>query len=283
MSIPSLGYLFDDNAKAIRLVSGIPGAAQLDLPVSIDGALVNATISSRGRVAIATLKSGDLALVDWNGAPRLVNLESGLGPVRGVSITRSGASVAITDGVNVEVWSLRNTPTKTGTLTPEGGAQGVALHGNGLLAIATPGGVDVVNGTETHRILSGLNASAVSFFSNGDDLLVASGGAVQIVRDVRKSAGSTSAIPVDGDVSALAISADGAWAAASLKEDVVLLDLTQNTGSPLQCACRSPRFDLLTGNLVLAATDIRSGSLIVLNLGATPTLARVPEFGGIAQ
>ena len=285
LSIPSLGFVFDDNAKSIRLIAGIPGAAQMDQPVNADASLAGAMIYSRGRVALAALKSGGVAIVDWNGASRVVNLETSLGAVRTAAFSRSGNRVAISDGVNVEVWSdLRGTPTQSLRVSPEGTAKALALNEDGLLGVGTEGGIELLDASSNRRrILSGINVSALTFFANGQDLLAGSGAALHVIRDIRKSSGSSSVIALEKDVTALATSADENWAAAGASDDVVLVNIPESSSLKLGCGCRSDRFDALQGNLVLSATDIRSGGLVVLNLGLSPQVARIPGFGGSAQ
>ena len=187
--------------------------------------------------------------------------------------------------MNVEVWSdLRGTPTQSFRVSPEGTAKALALNEDGLLAIGTAGGIELVDGSSNRRrILSWINVAALTFFANGQDLLAGSGPAVHVIRDIRKSSGSSSVVTLEQDVIALATSADENWAAAGTSEDVVMVNILESSAVKLGCGCRSDRFDTLQGNLVLSATDIRSGGLVVLNLGLSPQVARIPGFGGSAQ
>ena len=63
ISLPSLGYVYDDNSKAIRQISGVPGAASLDTTVSAGTSLNSAFVHSRAQLAIANAKDGGVALV----------------------------------------------------------------------------------------------------------------------------------------------------------------------------------------------------------------------------
>ena len=80
ISLPSLGYVFDDNTKAIRLISGVPGAASLDSSVA-GGALDSAFVHSRARLAIANAKDGGVMLVRWSAAPQVTAISSSLSRV----------------------------------------------------------------------------------------------------------------------------------------------------------------------------------------------------------
>ena len=290
MSVPRLGFVFDDNAKALRLISGVPGAAQMDLSVSIEGTtLSSAFVHSRDRLALTTLKSGAIALVDWNATPRITNLDTNL-KLQAVAFSRSGNRVAFTDGMSVEVWSdLRGNPERTAQFSVDAEVRGLALalNDDGLLAVSGAGGIVLFDGQQLdgqrrRTILTGIDTSVLAFFANGQDLLAASGASVHLIRDIRKSSGSASVIVLDQDVSALSVSNDGAWAAASTKTDVALVNLSDNSVSQLRCACKAASFDALEGNFVVTAIDSR-GSLVVLDLGSAPKLTPIPEFGGATE
>ena len=283
MSVPRLGFVFDDNAKSLRLISGVPGAAQMDLSVSIEGTtLSSAFVHSRDRLALTTLKSGAIALVDWNATPRITNLDTNL-KLQAVAFSRSGNRVAFTDGMSVEVWSdLRGNPERTAQFSVDAKVRGLALNDDGLLAVSGVGGIVLFDGQQRRTILTGIDTSVLAFFANGQDLLAASGASVHLIRDIRKSSGSASVIVLDQDVSALSVSNDGAWAAASTKTDVALVNLSDNSVSQLRCACKAASFDALEGNFVVSAIDSH-GALVVLDLGSAPKLTPIPEFGGVTE
>src|SRR5579862_8060345 len=88
--VPSLGYVFDDNSKAIRMVSGVPGAASLDSAVAGAISLDSAFVNSRAQLAIANAKDGGVMLVRWNGAPQVTSLGSSLSHVSMAAFNRSG-------------------------------------------------------------------------------------------------------------------------------------------------------------------------------------------------
>src|ERR1700689_117403 len=114
MSVPSLGYVFEGNSKAIRLISGVPGAARLDSLVSTNGtSLDSGFVQSRSRVAIMNTKDGSVVLIQWSGAPQVTTLATSLGHIAQVAFSLAGDQAAITDGTAVEVWSgLGGSPTK---------------------------------------------------------------------------------------------------------------------------------------------------------------------------
>ena len=58
LNAPVLGYIFDDKAGAIRQVSGVPGAANLEQPVDLGAALSAAWVHSSSKVAAVVTKDG---------------------------------------------------------------------------------------------------------------------------------------------------------------------------------------------------------------------------------
>jgi DNA-binding beta-propeller fold protein YncE len=282
MTVPALGYFFDDNAKAIRLISGVPGAAALDTPVALDYALDFAFVDSRSRVAVANTKDGAIALLDWNGAPKTTLLETQLGRLQYAAFSRSGA--AISDGTRIEVWSgLRGTPARTAALSPDGGVAGLALNDEGALAAVTRGGAAVLLNGEARTIGSGIAPSGIAFLPNGNDMLAVDAGArnLLLIRDVRSSPASTVIAALDQDPGAVAVSYDGAMAALAAGGDVVTVNLTDGASRVIGCGCRVSAFNRLAGNLVFHAEDIRTGATLIVNAGTLePQVARVPEIGG---
>src|SRR4051794_23754666 len=78
---PVLGYIFDDAAKSIRRVSGIPGAANVDAPLDLGGALQSAFVNSSSRLAVGLTKEGGIAAIRWTelGQAQSTILQTGLG------------------------------------------------------------------------------------------------------------------------------------------------------------------------------------------------------------
>src|SRR5439155_15842412 len=170
MSPPSLGYLFDENAKAIRRISGIPGAAGLDQPVSPGGSLDSALVLSRAHLAIVNTKEGRLALVDWNVEPRQIELDSALTRATLLAASRSADRIAISDGASIEVWSsLRATPSRTASFSHPDGILSLAVGADDALVAVTRAGTLLLAGNEPRTISTGIGALA--FHPNGTDVV----------------------------------------------------------------------------------------------------------------
>jgi hypothetical protein len=288
MSAPLLGYVFDGNAKAIRLISGVPGAASLDDIVSTNASLDSGFVHSRARVAIANTKEGSVVLIQWSGTPQVVALTTSLGRVTQAGFSLAGDNVAITDGATVEVWSgFGANPTKTAAFTPDGGVTAVAMNQNGLVAAATGAGSIVLLGDVNQQVAAGGAWTSLAFLPNGTDLLAtdASAQSLVLIRNAQTDAASSVVLSLDQEADALAIASDGSLAALASPGAVTLVSLLTGQTTSVSCNCRTANFDRLEGNLVLHMADAQSGSDLLLDADAAQ--ARVMTLfsvnGGSAQ
>ena len=135
-SSPVLGYVFDDTAKAIRAIAGVPGAASLGETVSSPEALTEAFVHSAARVAVVKTKDGALALLSWSGGTRLTRMETALGAVKLATFSRSGGRVAVTDGAKVELWSTNGSPALV-SWHDRAGITEIAVNDEGVVVAAT--------------------------------------------------------------------------------------------------------------------------------------------------
>ena len=288
MSLPSLGYVFDDNAKAIRMISGVPGAASFDNSVAARTSLDSAFVHSRARLAIANVKDGGVALVRWSGAPQVIAISSTLGHVSQAGFSRSGDRAAITDGSTVEVWSqLTGDPTASAAFHPDGGVTALAVSDNGIVAAANGSGAVMLLGDNARVLETGGDWTSLAFLPNGMDLLAAdaSSQSVTLIQDVQNSAASSVLLSIGQKPTALVVSADGSQAALGLSDNVMVVNLSSGAASSIACGCQAARFDLLEGNLVARIIDAQTGSQLLLDAdSAQPRIGSLPEMNlGVAQ
>ncbi|HYP04929.1 MAG TPA: hypothetical protein VER03_01735, partial [Bryobacteraceae bacterium] len=64
LSSPLLGYVFDANAKAVRPITGIPGAASLEAPVPSASKLQIGFVSPNRQWLLAVLLEGGAGLLN---------------------------------------------------------------------------------------------------------------------------------------------------------------------------------------------------------------------------
>jgi len=272
MSAPRLGYVFDGNSKAIRQISGVPGAASLDNLVSTsDTSLDSAFVHSRSRVAFANTKEGSLVLIQWSATPRVTSLTTSIVRVTQVAFSLAGDRAAISDGSKVEVWSgLGGDPVKEAAFTPESGVTALAINQNGLTAAATGAGAVVLLSEKSQQIAAGGNWTSLAFLPNGADLLAADASAqnLTLIRNVQTDAAASVVLSLHQKPDAVAVAADGTLAALATPGALTILRLSDGHATSISCSCRTARFDRLEGNLVLHMTDSQSGSELLVDADA---------------
>ena len=280
LSVPTMGYVFDNNAKAIRFISGVPGAAGLDGAISIDAGIDSAFVQSRAHVAIANTKEGGVALIQWNGSPRVVSLGTALSRVTQVALNSSGDRVAISDGAAVEVWSgLTGDAAQAAAFVPDGGVTALAIKADGTVAAATRGGSILMLTDGARTLASGGDWTALAFLPNGS-LLAADGGSRNVLL-IQDGGDASVVLHVDQKPLALAASVDGTQAAVATTNSVMLVRLDGSGASAVTCNCQASRFEPLAGNLVLQFVDAQSGSLFILDAdGADARIMTLLERNG---
>jgi hypothetical protein len=288
ISLPSLGYVFDNNAKAIRLISGVPGAASLDAAVPAGTSLVSAFVASRAELAIANVKDGGVALIQWTGTPQVTALNSALSQVTLAAFSRSGDGAAISDGTTVEVWSgLTGTSALGATFSPSGGVTALAINSSGTVAAGNGSGSVVLLGDSPRVLATGGAWTALAFLPNGNDLLAADGAGetLTLIQDVQNTAAASVLLTVNEKPGALAVSVDGSEAALGLADNVTIVNLASGAANSIACGCQTATFDLLQGNLVARIIDAQTGSQLLLDAdSAQPRIASLPDLNlGVAQ
>ncbi|MEP6963244.1 MAG: WD40 repeat domain-containing protein [Acidobacteriota bacterium] len=289
MTAPTLGFLFDDGTKAIRPITGVPGAAGLGAPLSFDSSFQRAWVSSAGKLAIGITKDGQVAVATWTSTPRLTTLATSLGTLREVAFNGSGTQAVLSDGAAAEVWSsLKNAPVSSGRLHPDAGIAAVAINNAGIVAVATPSGLvlrfALAGGEyEAQAIATGGSWTALAFAPGSEDILAADGN--ELVR--LTSAGGRSVLAGLGSApKALVVSLDGTQVAAALGRDLLLVR-EGGTLKSLSCDCEARSLEALQGNLVARVVSL-DGSIRLLDADAgqprVSTLSNLSEIpGGSAQ
>ena len=288
IGLPFLGYVFDDNSKAIRLISGVPGAASLDDSVAAGLALDSGFVHTRARLAIANAKDGGVTLVRWSGAPQSTALSSALSRVTLAAFSRSGDWAGISDGTTLEVWSgLTSSPALASTFSLDGGVTAVAVNDNGIVAAAGGSGSVMLMGDNPRTLASGGSWTALAFLPNGNDLLATDGVAqtLTLIQDLQNTAAASVVLSVSEKPGALVVSADGSEAALGLADNVTIVNLSSGAANSIACSCQAARFDLLQGNLVARIVDAQTGSQLLLDGdSAQPRVASLPELNlAVAQ
>lgn len=172
-----MGYVYDAEAKAVRQVSGVPGAAVLEANAS-SGAVERAWVSSLG-FAVAQSKQG--------GSARLLNLETGNSTPLGelASAAAGGRFAAIATGSSIEIWDGVNA-SRTAKFDVTGTVRAVAASPDGAEVLAATGtSLLRLSGEGSSTLWSGDDIGGVAYIDGGfaaydagrNKLLVSRGGA----------------------------------------------------------------------------------------------------------
>lgn len=181
---PVTGMVFDGEARALRPVLGVPGAARIAGPLL--AGLDAASVSPDGKLALA-VRAGRTLLYSGAGT---VALE---GALEGVSrIAWAGpAAAAVAGAGRVQLWrSLDATPELVFTAALDGEVAALAA-GAQAVVVAVPGGLYVAGPDAAPRLLAEVD-QPVALAVAGRDLFIAdrSRGEVLVVRSFESSAGA---------------------------------------------------------------------------------------------
>ncbi|BDC51893.1 hypothetical protein F183_A42080 [Bryobacterales bacterium F-183] len=246
--VPRLGYVYDAEAKAVRAVSGVPGAAVLEGTVS-QGSLDRAWVSSLG-FAVAQAKQG--------GSARLLNFETGTDTVLGdvQSAALSGRFAAVANRSSLEIWDAQSASRTT--RLDLSGVRAVAVSPDGQQALATNGTtLQRIAGDTATSIWSGDNIIGVAYIDGGyvafdaarNKLLIARGG------ETSETDG-----PLTGATAFAAL--DGTKLAFGNDTAIAVLDLASSTVRSL--ATEHPVEELLASNNGVAQIRFRGSSRVAL-------------------
>jgi len=191
----SSGFVFDEQARALRVVVGVPGAAYLGS--ALESGLDAASVSPDGSLAV-TVRGHEASLVDL-----ATGRTSLLGELDGTpsAFAWNADSVAVAASRLTRFRKLRSaSPERTDLLAPASGVTALALDAEGRVLAAAPDGIYVADGSGPRLIEAapGITAIAIS----GADLYVASTARKQVLV-TRRYAESPETSLVAGEASGL--------------------------------------------------------------------------------
>lgn len=275
---PVLGYIFDNEAKAIRTVAGVPGAASLGDTISLGSTLTAAHVHSGARVAVALSKERQLVLASWGSVSRVTMLETSLSALTLAAFNPSGGRVAVSDGTLLEIWSTGDAPALLNHFRPNAEITAVALNDAGVAIVATGDGLLVrFTSDDPQQIASGGSWSALTFAANGADVVSAEATRNELVR-ITPDGGRSVIAALPGAVGALASAQDGDSFAAALESGLLLISAT-GTVTSVACDCQPKGLDRLAGGLVVS---VRGTTLVLDGDNGEPRLTALPNLFAVS-
>lgn len=306
---PRLGYVFDSSAQAVRLVSGIPGAATFGPPLGAGAPMLDALLSPLHDYALFTSAPDSIpAILQFGADAPVIQSIGGAGPAKTMVLSPSGKAALIgsLDASSVQVVTgLPAQPTVVATidisaLPGQLEAMGIADVGLPVISMASPqtgSSIYLLAPDAAPRLLAAVGqVSAISFFPNRPDVLIADRQNSQVISiyDVAGQAGaSTFAAGQAGlsDPVGIAVSADGrtVYVANAASQSILVLDAA--TAAPVtlyKCSCTPSGLNRMLGRSVFRLTADVSQPLWVWDGDAVdPHIAFIPAVtdgnGGGAQ
>jgi hypothetical protein len=143
LTTPALGYVFDANARALRVLEGVPGAALVGHEVSVGIRLDEIQVAPNRRYALGAVAGEDrLYLIKLSG-PAGVAHRTGLA-AGSLAFSPRGETLAIAAQERVEVWTgvperpMRASAMELGSLA--GAVDKLAVSDDGSLVLVLSGG-----------------------------------------------------------------------------------------------------------------------------------------------
>ncbi len=281
---PSLGYIFDESAGALRPILGIPGAASVGDPIDAGVPLHSAVVSPRQDIALATAGDDQHVLtisLAAGAAPTAQPLDGVPAAPDRIFFSAGGTTAGLyyrSDGTVRLVTGLPNAPIA-------GPSVNVAVAGGPITALAVSdtgavlaaGGTDpssvylLLAGSDPRLLLSVRHAAGVTFLNHNSDVLIADDldNKVHLVRD---PAGQATAIllgdaesGIDGPVAVAASSDDQrAVVANSGSGAITTLDLGSGAANSIGCDCAPSGLVPMFGS-TFRLTGMTSGPLWMLD------------------
>jgi len=306
---PRLGYIFDSSAQALRLVSGIPGAATFGPALSAGAPMLDAALSPAHDYALFTGAADSIpAVLQFGAGAPVTRPIEGAGAAKTVVLSPTGkaALIASLDASSVQiVTGLPAQPTVLATLDISAlpgqlEAMGIGDAGVPVISVSntqTGSSVYLLSLDSAPRLLTGAGqVGAISFFPNRGDVLIADRQNNQVISisDVTgQAAASTLATNQAGvsDPIGIAVSMDGhsVYVANGGGKSILILDaITATAIASFNCSCTPSGLHRMLGKSVFRLTDDVSQPLWVWDGDAVdPHIAFIPAVsdgsGGGAQ
>jgi hypothetical protein len=287
---PVSGFVFDSNARSLRMIRGIPGAALIGGPVDFKQDLTRAWVAPGLDSALVVTADGAARAFRLDGAKAAEIAAAGLVAPERVVYSPSGTAMALVTAGSVRIYSgLPGAPTVTGTVAlpadrtvaagpraklqrPGGGPIAVSDDGRYLLYGNGPV-VELMDANGNTRTLTEASAAAIPTFApRGHDAAVTDKESVALFQDVAGAA-TVRRLPGISGARAATFSPDGNRlfvAGASL----VSLDVAGNERAELSCDCRVS--GLTRMGSVYRLTELGNGPLWLLDAAAEPRVVFVP-------
>ena len=296
LSGPSLGFLFDPQAQALRRIWGIPGSAVAGETLDLGFPTTQAVLSPAQNYALVESGEGSVSLVLLGQTAIATQMVTALPPLPDrIAMSPAGHAAAFLYGTSVKI--LTELPTSLDrmeeidisalpgapaalAISDDGAVLAVLVAGNTQTSF--PGGVFVFNRSDSGpHLVAATAVSDLSFFPDSHDALITdeTSNSVTALEDIGGIAASQwtfvdDRLPAPSSARA---SLDGQRILlASAKNNLIAL-LDRNGANPVfaPCSCSPDRTGPLS-NFIYQLTDPGVGLLWILDFSQDPRLYFVP-------
>ncbi|PWU07170.1 MAG: hypothetical protein C5B51_10585 [Terriglobia bacterium] len=247
---PVTGYVFDNSARALRPILGLPGASLVGDPLALGFDVATAFVAPRQDAAIVMAADRSLHVFRIDaGAVAERNLDSLPAGAERVVFSPSGTSAAIYAGGSLTVLKgLPDAPVISGGMDLRSGTvlDSLAISDDGKAVLISANGAVRLFGsfTDLGKLLDSSGGVLMAFASGGHDAAIAdpSGAGIVLFHDLTGAGDSRVLATPDDAVSAfsdLAFTADGKrlLVASSRSQSILAFDLTAGGRSAIDCQC----------------------------------------------
>jgi hypothetical protein len=266
---PTLGFVQDAAGTLIRPILGVPGASALGDPLALYISIRNAVISPKQDYAIAVRNEDSRTVViDLETVPPEINSVDAIHTGADVvTVSQMGSAAAFYDRetrVIQVIGGLPHAPQLVGEYASQisGTLAGMALSDDGTIALARfvdpdSGGLWTLNSSGATWRVSSDSASAVAFFPNSHDAVVADN-VLQSSFLLMDAGGTGTQVPlISGRFSSVSISEDSrrVFLAGGDSDAIAIVDLNTRQMTSVSCGCRPTGLSPLKGTSVFRLTD----------------------------
>ncbi len=239
--VPKLGYVYDSEAKSIRQIGGVPGAAAFDaVRIDAGGSVERAWISSQGYAVVQGKQDSGSRLVDWTrgASAQLADIET-------AAVSNSGRYFATAQAGAVEVWDGVSATRSARFEGAPAGVQNLAVSDDGgAVLLATADSVYLWQDKGAAQpAWAGDSIKGVSFLSDTRDYAAFDGGTGKLLLS-RGGSANESDVPAGA-----AFATFGSKLAFGGAKSIVILDLDGgNATQTIETGAAVERFSRVSGS-----------------------------------
>lgn len=296
---PSLGFVYDHSSRSLKPLLGNAAAAMIGPALDLGAEFSTAAISPKQNFALTVVGGSNVVLVRLDGGRPQSSVLSVLPPAPDrVVLSPGGGAAALyyaaTRSIQV-VGGLPNSPvfSSVAVTALPAGPDALAISDDGQALLAGVNGQDAgevyLLGSDgsAQRVLQVGRVSAVTFFHQSQDALVADGAGHQLMRLSKGPDGVISTVIArqkDGieDPVALAASVDNGLAlvANGSAASVVLVNLSSGVAVGLGCQCAPTVLAGLSGQSIYRLNELSELPISVLDVSGTKPVVNIipPEI-----